>query len=530
MVKVPDYGHRATDNQLAALSKRLQLVYRQAMLSLREKTLNYLEQFEKEDAEKRALYDSGELEHEAFIKWRKEQLMLPEQWNRMLNQLSADLTNRNEIAASMINDELPEVYALNHNYGTYEAETGSGIDTTYTMYDKATVARLVKEKQVLLPEPKVNIPKDQRWNKQHIQSAVLQGILQGESMSGIADRLASVTTMSANAAIRNARTAVTGAENAGRIDSYKRAQSLGIRMKQVWMATLDDRTRDSHAEIDGEKVEVGEKFSNGCRYPGDPQGRPEEVYNCRCTLVAEVEGSDPYNPAARPSQYLPEQGLTYEQWKNRYKGKSTASNVVSQDSVLSSSFRNKLSNITYNPCANLTQVETEDIRIFVIGGWDMTDGSCASVALAYAGRENGIDVRDFRDGESRDWFADKQNKRDMAAECGISHTLINSYDTGWEKLKSANLEDGVEYLIGYAQHMSVIRRNKNSFEYLELQSLYSNGWHKLNSGELKSRFGAKDSGRYDSLDIYDVRTCKGDKFKEILGYINTAAGQEQKVK
>ncbi len=47
MVKVPDYGHRATDKQLAALSKRLQLVYRQAMFSLREKTLNYLEQFEK---------------------------------------------------------------------------------------------------------------------------------------------------------------------------------------------------------------------------------------------------------------------------------------------------------------------------------------------------------------------------------------------------------------------------------------------------------------------------------------------------
>lgn len=331
MVKAPDYGHRATDKQLAALSKRLQLVYRQAMFSLREKTLNYLEQFEKEDAEKRALYDSGELEHEAFIKWRKEQLMLPEQWNRMLNQLSADLTNRNEVAASMINDELPEVYALNHNYGTYEAETGSGIDTTYTMYDKATVARLVKEKQVLLPEPKVNIPKDQRWNKQHIQSAVLQGILQGESMSGIADRLASVTTMSANAAIRNARTAVTGAENAGRIDSYKRAQSLGIRMKQVWMATLDDRTRDSHAEIDGEKVEVGERFSNGCRYPGDPKGLPEEVYNCRCTLVAEVEGSDQYNPAARPSRYLQDAGLTYEQWKNRHIRKSSSQSTKSTE-------------------------------------------------------------------------------------------------------------------------------------------------------------------------------------------------------
>ena len=278
--KVPDYGHRGADKELMALIRRLHLSYRQARISLQGKIEKYLEEFEKQDAEKRALYDSGELSHEAFIKWRQKMITDTRAWRDMLEQLSDDMTHQNQIAASMIDETLPGVYALNHNYGTFEAEKGSGYDTTYTMYDKFTVKRLLTENEDLLPHPSVPIEKDLLWNRQHLQSALLQGILTGESMGDIAKRFQSVTDMTERAAMRNARTAVTGAENAGRIDSYIRAQNMGIKMKQMWMATLDARTRDSHAIMDGEQQEVGKKFSNGCRYPGDPQGSPAEIYNC----------------------------------------------------------------------------------------------------------------------------------------------------------------------------------------------------------------------------------------------------------
>ena len=84
-------------------------------------------------------------------------------------------------------------------------------------------------------------------------------------------------------------------------------------MQQEWLASLDTRTRHSHRRVDGERVAVGEKFSNGCRWPGDPNAPYSEVMNCRCTLVAALDGVE--DSAQERFSRLPE-GMTYEQWKS----------------------------------------------------------------------------------------------------------------------------------------------------------------------------------------------------------------------
>lgn len=77
------------------------------------------------------------------------------------------------------------------------------------------------------------------------------------------------------------RTESRRAENTG-MDSF--AKDAGAKTK-TWHANLDERTRDSHVEIDGETVDIDEVFSNGCSFPGDGTGAPEEVINCRCYLT-----------------------------------------------------------------------------------------------------------------------------------------------------------------------------------------------------------------------------------------------------
>ena len=177
----------------------------------------------------------------------------------------------------------------------------------------------------MLPLPKPDIPRELRWSKGKINSVLLQGILQGDSMQKIADRLIGVTGTSQNSAIRNARTMTMGAQNAGRLEAYKRGQAMGIPSMMEWRANLDYRTRHSHRQLDGERIGIGEKFSNGCRFPGDPYGRPEEIYNCRCRLRRQRKGFE--TDASDLSQRRSKLGeMSYEDWKNEHADKQKKRN------------------------------------------------------------------------------------------------------------------------------------------------------------------------------------------------------------
>ena len=57
-----------------------------------------------------------------------------------------------------------------------------------------------------------------------------------------------------------------------------------------WVSTDDDRTRESHIELNGEITFADGNgiFSNGLKFPGDTDGAIEEWINCRCTLVAYI--------------------------------------------------------------------------------------------------------------------------------------------------------------------------------------------------------------------------------------------------
>ncbi len=143
----------------------------------------------------------------------------------------------------------------------------------------------------------VDIPEDKKWNKDHINREITTGIIKGESIPKVADRLARVTDMDKNSATRNARTAMTYAENLGRTESAEKLKDMGIPEEEVWSATYDDHTRDTHLLLDGTKRDEDGYFGAGIiatplRCPADPSGDPEEIYNCRCRLNIVLKGID----------------------------------------------------------------------------------------------------------------------------------------------------------------------------------------------------------------------------------------------
>ena len=279
-MKIAKQELEAYESMMKPIEDKIAKEYSQAQTELAKKVEQYFKAFKKKDATWQKWVKSGEKTKEEYRAWRSNQMAMGKRWEDMRDVIAADLANANKIASQIINDNIPDVYALGHNWGTYEVESGTGINTSYTLYNHATVEELLKDDPNLLPKSKVKIPKNKLWNRRHLDSAITQGILQGESVPAIAKRLEAVTDMNHKAALRNARTMTGSAENAGHFASYKRAEDMGIDIEKQWLATMDERTRTSHRYLHGETQKMEDEFSNGLMYPADPKGEPSEVYNC----------------------------------------------------------------------------------------------------------------------------------------------------------------------------------------------------------------------------------------------------------
>ena len=324
-----DLGHKLTDAELAKLERRIGKLYREAGEELQATIDAYFEQFKKRDEEMKALIgtvQNGKEWTEADYKqWRLNQIGRGERYQAMRDKVAHRMTDANAVAVSYTNDATPGIYSLNRNYAAYTIEQVAG-NVGFDLWDEQTVKRLMVEQPDLMPyyPPKRALKRgiDLAYGKTQITASVTSSILQGKSIKHMADDLQKrITTMSRDSAIRTARTAVTGAQNAGRMDSYAAAEKMGIKLKKEWLATLDARTRHSHAMLDGEQVAQDKKFSNGCRFPGDPQGPPWEIYNCRCTLVAAVDGVDTSDGLRRTRDGLISD-MTYAQWEASKRGYS----------------------------------------------------------------------------------------------------------------------------------------------------------------------------------------------------------------
>ena len=286
-----DTAHYQTDLKLEEMEKRLSAIYSRAEKEIQKTADEYFSKFAKQDEAKRKLLEQGKITEDEYKKWRKNKLMYGKRFTAMKEQCAKQLLNVNQTALAYVNGKLPEVYAINYN-ALESAVDGVG-GYSFVLVDADTIKNLATTDTSLLPYKKIDPTKDIPWNMKKINAEVLQGILQGESMDKIANRIKHVQDMNRDSAIRTGRTLVTGAENKGRQDSYARAEADGIILQKEWLATNDSRTRHEHIELDGQIVAQDKPFHNAIgaiMFPGDPTADGANVYNCRCSMRAVVKG------------------------------------------------------------------------------------------------------------------------------------------------------------------------------------------------------------------------------------------------
>lgn len=123
--------------------------------------------------------------------------------------------------------------------------------------------------------------------KKKLREALDEGIANGEGVYDLTARVEDVFKTSSTArSTMIARTETTKAYNIGGKAGMRQA---GVSKKE-WLTANDNDVRDSHMGCEAQgPIELDSSFSNGCDFPGDPEGDPDEVINCRCTLIPSIE-------------------------------------------------------------------------------------------------------------------------------------------------------------------------------------------------------------------------------------------------
>ena len=279
-----DIAHTKTDQKLEEMEKRLSAIYSRAEKTVQKKMANYAKSIDEKSAELLQAYKDAETEGEkrkaknAYIRFYR-QVVKSKEFVSLSATVADDLYKANVESSAYINSQTPSIYALNYNY--INAEIAKDIDG----FTPQEITDTEAEKHSGYTQQTVDRKKDTDWNKDNLKKSVLAGSLLLLSAYAIMKRSAnSAVEKNRNSASMHNSGMGTDAENKARLDGMYRAEDMGNSIKKIWIATLDNRTRHSHAMLDGKDVALDELFDNGLMRPRDPNGVPEEVCNCRCSL------------------------------------------------------------------------------------------------------------------------------------------------------------------------------------------------------------------------------------------------------
>ena len=532
--------------------RRQQLEYERAIVRINKDIEVWYNRIAKNNdvslAEAKKMLNDKELKEfkwtlDEYIKYGEEN-GIKKDWSRQLENASArvhierleamKLQVRGEIEKlyngreSGFESYLKNLYKDQYNRTAFQIAKGTGVGTNiYSLNDKL-VNTVIKKPWA--PDGKnfsdrIWEDKDKLINTLHTE--MTQAFIRGDSLEKLADKIAEKMKVSKANASRLVYTESAAYSSRARLKSY---QDLGVEKYEI-VATLDNRTSDICQEMDGKVFDLKD-------YEVGVTANPFHV-RCRTTTAPyfdDMEGERAArNEKTGETEYVPAD-MKYSEWKEKYISKNPfekteKSGIIKEIRKNSTILKNlELNKVEYKKVGKLNR-ELEDYEIVMrLAGGDETNGSCSSVALAYIGNRNGMDVLDFRGGNSQIFFSNRKNILDIAQMKGVKSLIVeNSNDfRAIKELLDFITEEEKEYYLGVGTHAAIVKRELNRYYYLELQDAFNNGYQILTDGVLKNRFGCQKSHTVYGIKlkpknvIIEIDSLKDNKeFEEILGYINT---------
>ena len=203
--------------------------------------------------------------------------------NALKKELEAFLNVLHTMNYTLIDNYLKDCYE-NAHIGTLFDLQGQGIPLMLPLNQEQMISAITFNSKLSAPLYNAlgyNID----FLKTSVRQEISRGIAQALSYQEMARNIKNTTNVDYNKSLRIAKTEGHRIQCESAYNVQVRAKQKGADIVKQWDSTLDSRTRESHQKLDGEIVNVNEKFSNGLIYPGDPNGSASEVVNCRCALL-----------------------------------------------------------------------------------------------------------------------------------------------------------------------------------------------------------------------------------------------------
>lgn len=186
----------------------------------------------------------------------------------------------------LIDDYLNDCYK-NAHIGTLFDMQGQGIPLILPLNQEEMISAITLNSK--LSQPLYNrLGYDVDILKVNVASEISRGIAQSLSYAEMARNLSNLTKLDINRTLNIAQTEGHRIQQEATYNAQKRAIARGADVVKQWDSTLDNRTRPTHIELDGQVVGVDEYFhSSGggsALYPGG-FGDPKEDCRCRCCLL-----------------------------------------------------------------------------------------------------------------------------------------------------------------------------------------------------------------------------------------------------